>query len=178
MTRLFFDAADGVFHIQGKDDPEKLIAPARSFYDGAVPSGNSLAAYALARLGWMTQNREFLDTSRATLEGFSAEIARRPESHTFACMALELHVLPVREIVVAGPRDHEATRAFLAKLHRAFAPRDVWLLHEPGPAGEDLRALVPFAREQGLVDGRPAAYVCENYACRAPVTEPSQLQPG
>jgi uncharacterized protein YyaL (SSP411 family) len=78
-------------------------------------------------------------------------------------------------VVVAGPAGAPETQALLRVARAGFSPRTVFLLREPGEPGEALARLAPFIAAQLPVNGAPAAYVCENFACRAPVTDPSAL---
>jgi uncharacterized protein YyaL (SSP411 family) len=172
MLRLFRDDKEKVFHIAGKDDPEKLIAASRSFYDGAIPSGNAAACYALIRVGRLIQDEALVNAARETLEAYAGEFNARPESHPFSLTAAELLLEPMQEIVIAGKAGDPATQSLIEVLHKRFLPRAVFCLHEPGG---DIEKLAPFVKAQGLVDGKPAAYVCENYACKAPVTTPEAL---
>jgi uncharacterized protein YyaL (SSP411 family) len=169
MLKLFRDDSEKVFHTQGKDDPEKLIAASRSFYDGAIPSGNAAACHALIRVGRLIQDEALVNAARETLEAFAGEFNARPESHPCALTAVDLLLEPMQEIVVAGAINDAATQALLAPLHRRFLPRAVFCLHE---AGGEIEKLAPFVKTQGPIDGKPAAYVCENNACQTPVTTP------
>ncbi|KAA0215961.1 thioredoxin domain-containing protein [bacterium] len=171
MVRLFRDEKEKVFHTQGKDDPERLIAPSRSFYDGAIPSGNAAACLALVRVGRLTQDESLVSLARQTLEAFAGEINSRPESHPYALMAAQLLMEPMQEIVIAGPRHDEGTQALLATVQRRFLPRAVLALHD----GEDIERVIPALKAQGPVGGKPAAYLCEHFACKAPVTDAASL---
>jgi len=169
MLKLFLDDSEKVFHTQGKDDPEKLIAASRSFYDGAIPSGNAAACHALIRVGRLIQDEALVNAARETLEAFAGEFNARPESHPCALTAVDLLLEPMQEIVIAGNASDAATQALVKILHARFLPRAVFCLHEQG--GE-IEGLAPFVKTQGPIDGKPAAYVCENNACQTPVTTP------
>ncbi|MCC6152021.1 MAG: thioredoxin domain-containing protein [Planctomycetes bacterium] len=169
MLKLFRDDSEKVFHTQGKDDPEKLIAASRSFYDGAIPSGNAAACHALIRVGRLIQDEALVNAARETLEAFAGEFNARPESHPCALTAVDLLLEPMQEIVIAGNASDAATQALVKILQARFLPRAVFCLHEQG--GE-IEKLAPFVKTQGPIDGKPAAYVCENNACQTPVSTP------
>lgn len=175
MVRLFWHEEEGLFHTQGSDDPDKLIAPNRSVYDGAIPSGNSAAALLLARLGRTLQDDKLLNVARRTLDGMSPQIAGHTPGFNYALAALEHFVLPGPEIVIAGDMADSATRALIAQTRKHFLPRAILIHHEPGPDGQAIRKLVPFVVNQQPVQGQSAAYVCEHYTCKAPVTTPEAL---
>lgn len=176
MVRLFWHEDEGLFHTQGSDDPDKLIAPNRSVYDGAIPSGNSAAALLLARLGRTLQDDKLLDVARRTLDGMSPQISGHTPGFNYALAALEHFVLPGQEIVIAGEMADSATRALIAETRKHFLPRAILIHHEPGTDGEAIRKLVPFVANQQPVQGQSAAYVCEHYTCKAPVTTPEALK--
>ncbi|MBX3475478.1 MAG: thioredoxin domain-containing protein [Planctomycetes bacterium] len=175
MVRLFWHEGEGLFHTQGSDDPDKLIAPNRSLYDGAIPSGNSAAALLLARLGRTLQDEALLNVARRTLESMSPQISGHTPGFNYALAALEHFVLPGQEIVIAGEMADSATKALIAETRKHFLPRAILIHHEPGTDGEAIRKLVPYVANQLPVQGQAAAYVCEHYTCKAPVTTPQVL---
>ncbi len=175
MAHLFRDDADGAMTLVGRDG-ERLILPTKEVYDGAVPSGNSVAAAWLLKLGRLTMDRDLESKGREILRAFSSDVERYPAGFPYFLMALDFSVGPTREIVVSGEREAPATRMMLRALRRRFLPDAVVALHEPGSAGAALRALVPFAKDQIMQDGKTTAYVCRNYACERPTTDPVRFE--
>ncbi len=175
MVRLFWNEEEGLFHTQGSDETDKLIAPNRSLYDGAIPSGNSAAALLLARLGRTLQDESLLGLARRTLESMSPQIVGQTPGFNYALAALEHLVLPGQEIVIAGEMADSATKALIAETRKHYLPHAIVIHHEPDAEGEAIRKLVPFVANQLPVNGQPAAYLCENYTCKAPVTTPQAL---
>jgi uncharacterized protein YyaL (SSP411 family) len=173
LIRLF-QRDNGLLYTQASDDPDAMIAPNSNLFDGAIPSANSAGAYALARLGALLQKQQYTDAAAQILKGLGTRLTEMAVAHNYALLALEWLVLPVREVVVAGTRDQAGH--MLELLQARFLPRTVVALHEPGEAGEPIRKLVPFLTGQGLVEGKAAAYVCENYTCQAPLTELEKLK--
>jgi uncharacterized protein YyaL (SSP411 family) len=90
-------------------------------------------------------------------------LERAPSAFGWALCALELHLSTPRELAIVGPVDSPVARAALS----AWQPETVVAI---GPSDG-----VPLLAGKGLVDGRPAVYVCERFACRAPVTDPDEL---
>ncbi|HOC39702.1 MAG TPA: thioredoxin domain-containing protein, partial [Thermodesulfobacteriota bacterium] len=166
---LFWDEARGGFLLSGKDN-EQLIAPSRDIYDGATPSGNSVALLNLARLAGMTSDKRFEDAAQALVDSFSSDVASYPMAHTHFLMGVDFMFGPLQEIVVAGRRDEESTQAMIRCVQRAFLPRSVVMLHEQGAEGEALTRLLPHVKDMKPIQNQTAAYVCENFACSAPVT--------
>jgi len=174
MIALFGDPEGGAFYLTSADG-EPLIKRTRELYDGAIPSGNSAAALLLLRLGRIRANPELEKRGEAVLRHFSGAIARMPTAFPFALQALDFVVGPAREIVLAGDAEDPEVEGLRRVLRRRFLPNTVVVLHRPGDAGRKIEALAPFVASQARVHGKAAAYVCENYACKFPVTDPAAL---
>jgi hypothetical protein len=173
MVRLFGDEAGGGFYFTGADG-EALLARAKEIYDGATPSGNSVAAWVTLRLGRMTGDSSAESRAAAIFQAFSGAVERNPSAHTQLLVALDFALGPAGEIVIAGDPVAGETRAMLRETRRRFLPRHVVLRNAPAEA-RALAAVAPLAAAQTPVEGRPAAYVCEGFACRAPVTDAASL---
>jgi uncharacterized protein len=173
MERLFRDAQGGGYFFTGEDG-ETLLARAKEIYDGAAPSGNSVAALVLLRLGRITGDPAFERNADAIFRAFSGTAARMPTAHTQLLVALDFALGPTREIVIAGEMSDPEARAMAREVRRRFLPRKVLLWNAPDEA-KTLETIAPFVKGQTPRSGRPAAYVCENYACRAPVTSAGEL---
>jgi hypothetical protein len=83
---------------------------------------------------------------------------------------------PVKEIVVVGRRDGDDTAALLKEVRRGFVPNKVVLLRPPGEEAEQVSSLAPYTREMSMRSGKAAVYLCENFTCRAPITDPGALR--
>lgn len=175
MIELFADAGRGGFVLAGKDD-EKLIARTRPGSDGAIPSGNSAAALILLKLGTLTMNEQLIDMGVKTLEAFSRQLAESPVYSPLMLEALGFHLGPTREIVIAGDPDAADTMRMLELIRGKFLPGAVVLLHDSGKADTFLYEIVPFVKNQTAVEGKTTAYVCEDYACKRPVTDVRELE--
>ena len=157
------DDAGGFF--QTPRDGEQLVARRKDLDDHPTPSGNAMLAYVLLRLGRIYGDDDLERRAVSVLRLLREALARAPSAFAWSLVALDLHLAPRREVAIVGPRDAEVARAALSR----WDPRAVVAF---GPA-ED----VPLLEGKGLVDGRPAVYVCERFACRAPVTDAAQLDP-
>ncbi len=174
MVVRFRDVEGGGFLLATRSDD--LIAETKDLYDGARPSGNSAAALALLRIGRITGDTDLEQVGRDTLADWSGTLAQYPMGHPYALRALDFDLGPTREIVISGDPADPATAALLAAARDRFLARDVILLHPAGEAGAAARRLSPFIEAQTPVDGKPAAYVCTNRACEAPVTDVAALR--
>ena len=90
-------------------------------------------------------------------------------------VALNSSLSKPRQIVIAGNRNDPATKALLAEVHQHFLPNRILLLADGGDGQRYLGEKLEAIRAMSMVNGKPAAYVCENFTCKAPVTDPKQL---
>jgi len=170
LIRLFHDDDAGGFFTVGSD-AEQLIVRQKDVFDNATPSANSLAANGLLRLAALTGDRKYEEPALRVLSMLGRVVSAHPTSFAHALAAIERHVTVPLEIAIVGPRDDARTNALIAEVTHRFVPNAVTLFAEPGRAPE-----TPLLADRSLVDGVPAAYVCEHYACRQPVTDPAALR--
>ena len=175
MVDRFLDANRGGFFFSaaGKAD---LIVRQREVYDGAVPSGNSVALYNLVRLARLTGRPDYEKLVSDTASAFSRQVASQPAAFTFFLSALDMVIGPSQELVIVGDPDAEDTRSLLAVAREGYHPNLVVLLRPPGMRGKAIVELAPFTESFGLLDGRAAAYLCSGFACERPVSEPDALR--
>ena len=129
----------------------------------------------LIRLGRMTGDPR-LEEEAATLSGAFAESVRRiPSAHAQWLVALEMLAAPSCEVVIAGRPETADTRELIDVVRRCRSPRPVLLLRPEGEMEPEIAQIAPFTREMRAIHGRAAAYVCRNYSCQRPVTEPKEL---
>ena len=173
MEELFWDGAAGGFFFAGADG-EALFARPKELYDGAMPSGNSVAAYALLLLARLTGRPEPARLAETAIKVFAPEAWRYPRAYTFFLMAVDEYLKPPRQAVVAGYRGDAATEELLEVVNAAFLPG--WAvsfndLEQPGEISE----LLPETAEKIPRDGQAAAFICEGFACRGAVSDPREL---
>jgi uncharacterized protein len=161
-VELFADDERGGFFMAARD-AEQLVARRKDLDDNPVPSGNSMLAHVLLRLARIYGDDELERRAVGVLRLLRRALARAPSAFGWALCALELYLSPPRELAIVGGPDDEVARAALAP----FEPNTVVAF---GPS-ED----VPLLAGKTLVDGKPAVYVCERFACRAPVTDPAAV---
>jgi uncharacterized protein len=163
-VELFADERNGGFFL-APNEGEQLVARKKDLFDHPVPSGNSMLAYVLLRLARIYGDDELERRAVGVLRLLGESIARGPTEFAWALNALDLYLATPREIAVVGPPRSDVARAAL----EPFAPNAVVAF---GPAEG-----VPLLEGKDYVDGRPAVYVCERFACQRPVTDASELQP-
>jgi uncharacterized protein YyaL (SSP411 family) len=161
-VELFADEEHGGFFLT-PEHGERLIARQKAFDDNPTPSGNSMLAEVQLRLARIYGDAELERRAVGVFRLVAPALTRAPQAFGHALSALDLHFSPPRELAVAGPPDSEVARAAL----RPFDPNAVVAF---GPSDD-----VPLLAGKGLVDGRPAVYVCESFVCAAPATEPENF---
>jgi len=177
MLAHFWDAkGSGLF--LAPDDGEALVVRSKEIYDGALPSGNSVAALNLLRLARATGEPSYEERARQLFRAFSGDVARQPSVYTELLLALDFAEGPAFEVVVAGEPDAADTRAMLRALQRELLPNKVVLFRPQGATGEEqpeIAKLAPFTAGQVALEGAATAYVCQNFACRAPTTDVGEM---
>jgi uncharacterized protein YyaL (SSP411 family) len=170
---LFEDREGGGFFSAAAD--ESLVMRLKEDYDGAEPSGNSVALLNLLRLARMTGGGDFGEAANRTLNAFAPRLASAPAALPQMLAACEFYLGEPREIVIAGERDSADTRALAREVSLRFDPARVFMLVDSPETAGKLAGGHPAITSMVKVDGKAAAYVCRNYACQMPVTEPEEL---
>ena len=174
LAGQFWDGESGGYYFTAADG-EQLILRSKQVYDGAVPSGNSVAALNLLRLGRITGDSGYEETAAALLRAFSRQINLGPTAYSQLLCAVDFAVGPAFEVVIAGEPEAQSTRDMLAALRGSYHPNKVVLLRPAGEAGSQISRLAPFTATQVAIDGLATAYVCRNFSCRAPTTDTVEM---
>jgi uncharacterized protein YyaL (SSP411 family) len=172
ILALFADPAAGAFFQTGNEH-EELIARRKDFIDSAVPSGNSLAAELFLRLGKLLERTDYSAHGSAVLQMLADAMADQPAAFGRLLCALDFQLNPGFEIAIAGDAEQEDTRALLMQVWRRYLPNSVLALRVPGDTAT--ASLVPFLAGRAPINGRAAAYVCRNYVCNLPISDPAAL---
>ena len=170
MLEHFWDDFKGGLFFTA-DDGEKLLMRRKEIYDGAIPSGNSVAVLNLLRLSNLCAKPEYDKKARAIIAAFSGTVARQPATSAMLMTAVDFAVGPAQEVVIAGrPGAADATQ-MLAALRRPFLPRKVLLFRPDGPRSAEIAKIAPYSKEMGSTGGQATAFVCTNFACLRPTTD-------
>ncbi len=151
----------------GRDD---LLVRPRELYDGAIPAGYSIATLDLLLLARLTGEARYEELASQALQAAAGTAARAPQAHTQLLIALDFVVGPAHEVVVAGAPQADDTRAMLNELARSFLPNVVVHLRPPGDQPV-LGGLAPFLVSFEPPTEEAMAYVCEQFACKAPTPD-------
>ncbi len=172
--RLFFDEKNGgYFSNSGKD--ESVFLRMKDDNDGAEPAASSLAALSLLRLSQLRDDQKMAERARKTIDAFATTLSHFPSAMPQMLVALDYSLSKPRQIVIAGKKDAPETKALLKQVHHHFLPKTILLLADGGEGQKYLGEKNEAIRAMSLVEGKPAAYVCENFTCKAPVTDPKEL---
>ena len=175
QDRLFLDdKSGGYFSTSGRD--KSVVLRMKDDNDSAEPAASSVAALNLLRLAQFRDDKQMEEQGKKTINAFSATLSRFPSAMPQMLVALDFSLNKPRQIVVAGKPDAPETKALLAQVHRLFLPNKILLLADGAEGQKYLGEKNEAIRAMSMVDGKSAAYVCENFTCKAPVTDPAELR--
>ena len=160
---LFWDE-DNLGFFQTSPLHETVLVRKKEVYDGALPSGNSVMAYNLVRLGRLLSRRDLEEKARLTLNGFSQVLKSFPSAHTFSMIALDLLLEGTFELV-AVPKEKEALEN-LRSIQVHFLPEGLFAVKE-----STLEDLSDFFKGVNPLNGKPTYYLCRNFSCEKPTTD-------
>ncbi len=159
----FWDTDEGGFFLYGKDNEQLLFKP-KEVYDGAVPSGNSVMAYALCKLSHITRSPELEEISKAHQHFMQRKIAEYPAGHCFYLLSYLLNEFPQKEVVVVL-KEKEAFG------NNRSMPKDEWENNRKLGSQSIIRILAEPTKEYPLKDNKTTYYVCENLSCKPPTND-------
>ena len=172
MVAEFWDDAEGGFFFTGNSH-EQLIVRAKDFFDNATPSGNSIAAEVLLRLGTLTGNQDYQRRAATILRLTANGMLRYPSGFGRLLCALDFYLDTPKEIALLGWPDAPETIALAREIWSRYLPNKVVAQAEPGQ-GTTANAISLLQGRMEL-NGQATAYVCEHFTCKAPVTTPAEL---
>jgi len=172
MRARFEDDAGGFFSTEEDGDAVLRI---KDDYDGAEPSGNSVAIRNLLRLGAIAEGRGYRESAERALQAFAARLNDAPVTVPEMLAALAFALSTPKQIVIAGARHAEDTGRLLSELNRRFLPNRVVLLAHDDESRRVLAAYQPQIATMEAIGGAATAHVCENYTCKLPTTDPAQF---
>ncbi|MDF0592454.1 thioredoxin domain-containing protein [Methanotrichaceae archaeon M04Ac] len=173
MVGRFHDEEGGGFYFTPIDG-EDLIHRRKDSHDGALPSGNAVAVFDLLRLARMNADPKLEVIASKALDAFAPRAWAAPAAHLHLLSALDFALGPASEVVIIGHPDSPDTGEMKRALWSRYLPRKVVLFR---PAGEepDLSMFPEFAAHLSMVDEKATAYVCREYVCHRPTTDPLEM---
>lgn len=170
----YWDNQRGGFYFTS-DKGEELITRTKEIYDGAVPSGNSVAMSNLLRLGRITANTDFEKKAAQIAKTFSESVRMAPSAHTMLMQALDFAIGPSYEIVIAGNPEADDTKKMIQALGQHFLPNKIVLMRPLDSENPEISSIAEFTKYQKAVNDKATAYVCLKYACKNPTTDPARM---
>ncbi len=174
FLKYFWDHDSGGFHFTASH-AEQLPARKKELYDGAVPSANSVAALNLLRISRITGNHDLEETAEALATAFAGTIRQFPSAYTQMLTALEFALATSYEVVIAGNPGAEDVKDLLRALRRPFLPNKVVILRPTGVADPEITKFAKYSESHTALDGKATAYVCRNFNCSLPTTDPHRM---
>jgi hypothetical protein len=166
----FWDHENGGFYFTA-DDGEKLLVRQKEIYDGAVPSGNSVAMLNLLRLGRITASARLEEKAAKIGQAFHTNVSELASAYTQLMVAFDFAIGPSYEVVIAGDSQASDTKQMLNTLQRIFVPNKIVILHPTGQKPSLIDDIVPFIKNYTSKNGKANAYVCLNYNCQLPTND-------
>ena len=174
FIKRFWDKTAGGFFFTA-DDSEELLLRQKEIYDGATPSGNSVAAMNLVKLHRITGSMELDSMVWSMSRAFSGLVAQFPSAYTQFLLYIDFLVGPSFEVVIAGPENHTETQNILHRLNETYFPNKVVILKTIGEEDSGIASLAPFTRDLRMLNNGPTVYVCGNFTCMSPTNDPEKM---
>ena len=173
LIKYFWDGEEGAFFFTPSDG-EKLLIRQKEIYDGAVPSGNSVAILNLLRIGRITGNSDYEKKASKIFKTFSVMIENSPQAFTQTLAALDFAIGPSKEIIISGKKDSSSAKEMLKMIRGKYIPNKV-IAFSSGEK-DQLEIISPLFNEYTPIGNKTTVYVCENYRCKMPVTSIEELK--
>jgi uncharacterized protein len=170
MIHHFWDEENKGFFFTA-DNSEPLLVRSKEIYDGAVPSGNSVAFYNLLRLARITGDRDLEEKAEEIERTFSQQVGQIPSAHSQVLIGLDFRIGPSFEVVIAGRTQAMDTAQMLSAIQKLYAPGKVLLFRPEEEEIPEITRIAPFTGSQRSIEGKATAYVCEMNACKEPTTD-------
>ncbi len=172
MLREFWDERDGGFFFTGKSH-EQLISRTKPIFDASIPSGNAMATQLLLRLNHLTGKNQYRASAEKILRAYYDAMESQPFGFAHMLCALDLYLQGAKEIVIVGNPAEQGVQELIAEINSIYLPNKAV---QTVSSGASLTEISPLLEGKTALDGKPTAYVCENFTCSAPVTSASELR--
>ena len=167
MLKLFKDEDAGGLFLYGIDGEELIVRP-KEIYDGAIPSGNSVATLNMLRLARLSANSELENEAYRQFEVFASKVKTIESAHAYFMTALLYSKVPGKDIIIVGEEQEEITKAMIKEINSSYMPFATVVLNT---GDESLININPEIKEHKTLQGKTTAYICENFACQEPITD-------
>jgi uncharacterized protein YyaL (SSP411 family) len=169
VLERFWDQKNGGLFFSDTDS-EKLIAKTKKIYDGAIPSGNSVALMNFLRISRLTGDTRLEEKANELLSSFSTTIFQSPRAYTFFLSALDFGLGPSHEIVIVGDFSEDDTQELLKIYNTVYLPNSVLVLKPPKS-----NVIAQYANSLNQIEDKATAYICSNFVCDIPTNNPKKM---
>lgn len=170
MIELFWDENNGGFFLSENED---MLFKQKEIYDGAIPSGNSVALLVLIKLSKITGRSDLNELTFKLVETFSGTVSKHPSAYTFFLSAFDFLIGPSFEIIIVGKSSDDISK-IQKLLNSKFIPNKI-LLYKPTDREDEINLIAPFLTHYKEIDGKTTIYICTNYECKQPVTSVEEM---
>ena len=170
MIEKFYDEKSGAFY----DTPEgsvNLIVRMRDDYDGAEPTGNSIAVMNLLRLSQILDKEKYREIADKTVSYYSDILKKSPHALPQMLAAVDFSLVKPKQIIIAGKANSEDIKMMLNSLHEFYIPNKVIIHSDSEDDSNYVSKNLEIVKYMKMIDGKATAYVCENYACKLPTND-------
>ncbi len=174
QLELFWDPEDGGFYSGTGEDPSVLLRM-KEDYDGAEPSANSISVLNLLRLNQITGSDEWQQKAKKGISIFASRLKSYPQAMPQMLVALDYYLSKPKQIILVGATNSKETKAMLKVIHQIFLPRKILLVADGTKGQKELSRLLPVISTMKPLKGKTTVYVCENYTCQLPTTDPAMV---
>ena len=174
LFAYFGDDQNGGFFFTPADAEELLTRP-KELYDGAIPSGNSMAFINTLRLSRFTGDAKMDERAHEIYRAFGAPADAMPTAFTQFLCGLDFAIGPASEVIIAGYVNKEDTRLMLRALRKSFLPNKIVVFRPESSTPPDIEMIAPFVQSHSIRNGQATAYVCSNFTCSLPTNDPEKM---
>jgi uncharacterized protein YyaL (SSP411 family) len=170
----FWDDKDGGLFFTA-DDAEELLIRQKEINDGAIPSGNSVSLANFLRLARITGDSSLENKASLIIRTFSGRVDQMPNAFGQFLTAFDFALGPANEVIIAGDIDKKDTKEMLGALRKSFVPNKIVIFRPESSSPPEIEKIAPYIKSYQSVGGRATAYVCSNFTCQLPTSDPKKM---
>ncbi|MBI9016546.1 MAG: thioredoxin domain-containing protein [Phycisphaerae bacterium] len=175
MLEDFWDDDMGGFFFTA-DHGEKLLIRQKDIYDGAIPSGNSIAMLNLLKLSRITNNTRWADKAEQVGKAFAKQVNANPSAYTQLMQAVDFANRSGFEIIIVGSRGSVDVKTIQREINSYYLPNKIVIFRPTGTDAKEIIRISPYLADYKTIDDKATVYICQNYACMEPVTEIADIK--
>ena len=175
LTNNFWDKKNNSGFYFTSQNSEKLISRPKEFYDGAIPSGNSVMYTNLQRISKLTANTSFDLYADNLNKTFNKVVVQNPTAYSQFLSGLIFYYGPSYEVIIIGDTNDNQLKDIIYTLNSNYFPNKVVMLIEENEKRKGIEEIAPFTKDYVTLDGKPTVYVCKNYVCSLPTTDKDKM---